>query len=208
MTQALRLWFLVLFGLGLLGTMVAFVRFRADRKDIEKKVGPLPTPGPVIVSIIGALIVLTGIGEITDDTSIGWASLRVLGVGLSLYTMVMLPWAVRTLGRFGVPGIGVFRDHALVTSGPFRVVRNPGYSGILALWLGAGLGTLNWLLLTLWPLLVIVLFMVTREEEGLLRAKFGTTYDAYAAKTGRFIPKPSGRDKPPTGPQDNEAPTG
>jgi protein-S-isoprenylcysteine O-methyltransferase Ste14 len=70
------------------------------------------------------------------------------------------------------------------------------------------LGTLNWLLLTLWPLLVIVLFMVTREEEGLLRAKFGTTYDAYAAKTGRFIPKPSGRDKPPTGPQDDEAPTG
>ena len=193
MTEALRLWFLVLFGLGFLGTIAAFVRFRAYREDVEKKVGPLPTPGPVLVSIVAFLILLTKIGEITDATTLGWASLRVLGVGLSFYSMFMLPWAVRTLGRFGVPGVGIFRDHALVTSGPFRVVRNPGYSAILALWLGAALATLNWLLLALWPVLLIVLFMVTREEEGLLRAKFGPTYDSYAAKTRRFIPKPWGR---------------
>lgn len=205
MTQALRLWFLVLFGLGFVGTIAAFIRFRAHRGAIEKKVGPLPTPGPVLVSVVAVVILLTGIGEITGETSIGWAILRVLGVGLSLYTIVMLPWAVRTLGRFGVPGVGVFRDHALVTSGPFRLVRHPGYSAILALWLGAALGTLNWLLLALWPVLVIVLFMVTREEEGLLRAKFGTTYDAYSAKTGRFIPMAWGRQKPPTGEHDDEA---
>lgn len=207
MTLALRVWFLVLFGLGFLGTIAGFVRFRAYREDVEKKVGPLPTPGPVLVSIAALSILLTGIGEITDETSVEWASLRVLGVGLSLYTMVMLPWAVRTLGRFGVPGVGVFRDHALVTSRPFRLVRHPGYSAILALWLGAALGTLNWLLLSLWPVLVIVLFMVSREEEGLLRVKFGTTYDAYAAKTGRFIPRAWGRKQPPTTEHDDEART-
>jgi protein-S-isoprenylcysteine O-methyltransferase Ste14 len=193
MAQASRAWFIVLFGLGFVGTLAAFIRFRAHRQAIEENVGPLPTPGPVLVSIIALLILITGVGEIAGETSIGWALLRVLGLGLSLYTIVMLPWAVRTLGRFGVPGIGVFRDHALVTSGPFRLLRHPGYSAILALWLGAALGTLNWLLLALWPPLVIVLFTVTREEEGLLRAKFGRTYEAYASQTGRFVPKVWGR---------------
>ena len=193
MTQVLRLWFLGLFGLGFVGTLVGFIRFRAHRRTVERKLGPLPTPGPVVVSLVAVLILLTGTGEIAGETSIGWVILRVLGVGLSFYAIIMLPWAVGTLGRFGVPGVAVLRDHALVTSGPFRLVRNPGYSAIMALWIGAALGTLNWLLLAVWPLLVGVLFIVAREEEGLLRSKFGTSYDVYAAKRGRFIPKVRGR---------------
>ena len=93
--------------------------------------------------------------------------------------------------------MAVFQDHELVTSRPFRFVRNPGYSAILALWLGTALGTLNWILLALWPVLVVVLSMVTRAEEGLLRGKFGTSYDAYAARTGRFIPKALAQREPP-----------
>ena len=189
MTEAVRLWFLVLYGLGFVGVIGGFVRFRAQRGMVEKKIGPLPTPGPIVVSVIALLVLLTRVGEATGDTSIPWTVIRVLGIGLSLYTIVMLPWAVRTLGRFGVPGAAILRDHALVTSGPYRMVRHPGYSAVLALWLGAALGMLNWLLLALWLLLAGLLFMVTREEEGLLREKFGTTYDVYAAKTGRFVPR-------------------
>ena len=193
MTEAVRLWFLVLYGLGFIAVIAGFIRFRTQRGVVEKKTGPVPTPGPLVVSIVALLVLLTRAGEISDDTSIASAILRVLGIGLSLYTIVMLPWAVRTLGRFGVPGAAILRDHALVTSGPYRMVRHPGYSAILALWLGAALGMLNWLLLALWVLLVGLLFMVTREEEGLLREKFGTTYDVYAAKTGRFVPRIWGR---------------
>ncbi|MFW6078503.1 MAG: methyltransferase family protein [Gemmatimonadota bacterium] len=100
---------------------------------------------------------------------------------------------MHALGRFGVPGVAVLRDHGLVTSGPFRLVRHPGYSAVLALWLGAGLGTLNGLLLALWPALVAVMYRVVREEEQLLRQKFGPSYEAYAEQTGRFLPKISRR---------------
>lgn len=189
MTEAFRFWFLVLYGVGFVGVIASFVRFRGQRAVVEDKVGPVPTPGPLIVTIVAVLILLTGSGEATGDTSVAGPILRLLGVGLSLYAVVMLPWAVRTLGRFGVPGAGILRDHALVTSGPFRLVRHPGYSAVLALWLGAAWGTLNWLLLVLWPLLAVILFKAARDEEGLLRGRFGTTYDMYAAKTGRLIPR-------------------
>lgn len=201
MTQATRIWFLVLFSLGFAGTLVAFIRFRAQRGAVEDKIGPLPTPGPLVVSTVGMLILLTETGEMSAESPI----LRVLGLGLSLYAIVMLPWTVRTLGRYGVPGTAVLRDHVLVTSGPFRLVRHPGYSAILALWLGAALGTLNWLLLVLWLPLVAILFTVTRHEERLLRAKFGATHDAYTARAGRFIPKVRGRETSPGREHDDEA---
>jgi protein-S-isoprenylcysteine O-methyltransferase Ste14 len=188
MTEAIRLWFLILFSLGFVGTIAAFIRFRAQRGAVEDKIGPLPTPGPVIVSAVAILLLLTRTGEILAE----WPIVRLLGVALSLYTIVMLPWTVRTLGRYGIPGAAILRDHELVTSGPFRLVRHPGYSAILALWLGAALGTVNWLLLVLWPVLAAILSSVTRQEERLLRAKFGATHEAYCTRAGRFIPKMRG----------------
>jgi protein-S-isoprenylcysteine O-methyltransferase Ste14 len=67
----------------------------------------------------------------------------------------------------------------------------------LALWLGAALGTLNWLLLALRALLLAAVFSDSPREEGMLRDKFGTAYDAYAAQTGRLIPRIRGwRERP------------
>jgi protein-S-isoprenylcysteine O-methyltransferase Ste14 len=102
----------------------------------------------------------------------------------------MLPWAMRTLGQMGAPGVGVFEDHELITSGPYRFLRHPGYSATLALWLGAALGTLNWLLLVLWPLMVALLFMVgIRPEEALLHERFKADYEEYVRQTSRLIPR-------------------
>jgi protein-S-isoprenylcysteine O-methyltransferase len=195
MTEALRLWFLLLFGVGIAGFLATALRFRGRRAMVERKSGPVPTPIPLVAQSVALLILLTRTGELSS----GWPLLRVLGLGLSLYAVVMLPWALRTLGRFFVPGVAVFRDHALVTSGPFRLVRHPLYSAVLALWLGAALGTLNWLLFALLPLVVAGLFIASGAEEAMLRAKFGTSYEAYAAQTGRFIPKVWGRQQPVRG---------
>ncbi len=61
--------------------------------------------------------------------------------------------------------------------------------GALALWLGAALGTLNWLLLVLWPLFALAIIRELPAEERMLRAKFGPAYEAYEARTGRLLPR-------------------
>lgn len=202
MTEAVRLWFIGLFSLGLAGTVTGYVRFRRHRGAVEQKVGPLPTPGPLVVATAGSLILLTGLGEIDGRLAAGWWVLRGAGVALSLYALVTLPLAARALGRFGVPGVAVLTDHGLITSGPFRLVRHPGYSAVLALWLGAALGTLNWLLLISWPVLLGVMLVISRDEEVLLRRKFGSSYDAYARRTGRFFPGLSKRRRSTRGGDD------
>jgi protein-S-isoprenylcysteine O-methyltransferase Ste14 len=68
-------------------------------------------------------------------------------------------------------------------------MRHPLYSAVIVLWLSAGLGTMNWLLLVLWPLfLVASMLLPIRQEETLLREKFGEEYEEYAEKTARLIP--------------------
>src|SRR5829696_6839297 len=141
MDRALRLWFLALYAIGIVGFLSNVLRIRRHRPAFEQQIGPLPEVGALVAWFLPPLIILSRIGRMTIEQPI----VRVLGVVLSLYSQIMVAWTVRTLGRHLIPGLAVFRDHVLVTSGPFRWVRHPLYSGALALWLGAGLGTLNWL---------------------------------------------------------------
>lgn len=186
-SEVVRLWFIVIWSLSIVGSIAAFIQFRARRKSVEKQIGPLPTPMGIL-QIVVLLILLTRIGEISASTSAGWLIVRVLGIGLSLYSLGMLLWAARTLGPFGAPGPAVFRDHELITSGPYRLVRHPGYSAIQAIVLGAALGTLNWLILALWPVAVVATYLNGRAEERLLREKFGIAYEEYAQQKNRFVP--------------------
>lgn len=185
LTDGFRLWFIVLYAFGITLFIVTAIRFRARRDAVEKQEGPLPSPGVVIPLGIPLLIVLTRFGELSAE----WLPLRWVGVVLSLYFLVMLPWAMRTLGRLYAPGFAIFNDHRLITSGPFGLVRHPIGSSVVALWLGAGLGTVNWLLLVLWPLFAALSSMLmARTEEDLLLEKFGEKYEEYAQQTKQLIP--------------------
>lgn len=192
-SESLRLWFVALYAIGLFVFLTGVLRFRPRREAIEEKHGRLPTPGALITFLVPPIILLARVGQYPAE----WLPVRVLGVGLSVYAIIMLPWATWTLGRMYVPGAGIFDDHELITSGPFRFVRHPIYSAIIALWLGAALGTLNWLLLVTWPVYVTGVMKPARAEEELLQAKFGDVYEEYAEKTGGLVPRlwesPAGR---------------
>jgi protein-S-isoprenylcysteine O-methyltransferase Ste14 len=184
-----RLWFIVAYALGFFFFLALVVRFRSRRPIVEQRVGSLPAPPALISWLIPPIILLVQVGQIPAE----WMLVRVIGVALSLYAIVMMPWAIRALGGSYAPGPAVLQEHALVSSGPFRLVRHPIYSAVAALWLGAALGTLNWLLLGLWPMIVAGVAKQARAEEEMLRAKFGDTYDAFARPKGRLVPKLWGR---------------
>jgi protein-S-isoprenylcysteine O-methyltransferase Ste14 len=188
-TDAFRLWFAFAYAVGVFFFLALVYRFRSRRPTVEQRVGSLPSPPALISWLIPPIILLAQAVQIPAE----WMPVRVLGVALSLYAIVMMPWATRVLGRSYAPGPAVLHEHALVSSGPFRLVRHPIYSAVAALWLGAALGTLNWLLLAPWPMILTGVTRQSRAEEGMLRAKFGDTYNTYAAPKGRLVPKLWGR---------------
>ncbi len=189
MINGLRIWFLVLYAVGIIALLIKFLptrnRAKAAERGIEDSRRLLPRIFLPVDWLVPLFLLLSGIGQL----SAGWPLIRILGFALSLYAFIILTWVPRVLGRFLVPQAVVFPDHVLVTAGPFKFLRHPSFSGALALWLGTALGTLNWLLLALWFLLVVGKTIQARAEEEILRAKFGSAYEAYTRQTGRFIPK-------------------
>lgn len=188
MAEAIRVGFIVVWTIGILGFIASIIRFWRSDAQLESQIGPLPTPLGISNFIILA-IVLSRIGEVSPSDGIGWVIVRLVGVAFGIYGVIMLPLALGSLKDMALPGAGVLRDHVLVTSGPFRYIRHPLTSALLGLWLGTALGTLNWLLLVLWPLFVGFALIGARAEEKLLGEKFGPAYASYMEHTGRFTPR-------------------
>jgi protein-S-isoprenylcysteine O-methyltransferase Ste14 len=120
-------------------------------------------------------------------------------VGLALSTLgalVYFPgtalylWAfVRLDEQFGVSsvlGAGLYRDHRLVTGGPFAYVRHPMYAGVLLAALGALLIFRTWAMALFAPTSLVVLARAEREE-ALLAEEFGQAWQAYAARVPKWF---------------------
>ena len=188
MASSLRVYFIVFYAIGFGVLAIATVSWLRRDTAVEQTPSGLRAYLPVLAPLnwLGApLLILSRIGELEGE----YAPLRLAGFALSLYAAFMLLWAPNALGRFLVPRAVIFQDHELVTSGPYRFVRHPIYSGVVSLWLGAALGTMNLVLLCLWPPLVYAFETQAGIEEQLLRAKFGAAYERYSASTGRLVPR-------------------
>jgi len=113
---------------------------------------------------------------------------RIAGVLICAAGMAFAFWARVQLGRnWGVP-MSLREGHELVTTGPYRVVRHPIYTGILLACLGSGLAADNrWFI---GFLLFFVYFSYSaRVEEASMMRQFPDQYPEYKRKTrGAILP--------------------
>jgi hypothetical protein len=76
----------------------------------------------------------------------------------------------------------------LVTSGIYRYIRHPQYTGFACFTIGMMCEWATLPMLLMWPILAVIYYRLARREEADMRAEFGTAYDEYAEKTGMFLP--------------------
>jgi len=77
--------------------------------------------------------------------------------------------------------------HELVTTGPYRFVRHPIYTGMLAAVLGSALVTGRiWLAIFVW--MGIYCVYSAKTEERLMMQQFPEQYAKYKSRTKAFIP--------------------
>ena len=111
------------------------------------------------------------------------------GLTMFLLGLAVTVWAYHTLGRFFSLEVQVQREHRVVNTGPYRLLRHPGYAGVLFGFVGLGLALQSWL-----SLLVLLLATTTalayraRIEERFLVAELGDEYVLYMARTKRLLP--------------------
>jgi protein-S-isoprenylcysteine O-methyltransferase len=111
------------------------------------------------------------------------------GIGTFWFGLLFRLWSVLTLGRFFRTRVVVQDDHRLITSGPYRLLRNPSYTGGLLMLAGIGLAQGN--ALSVASIVGGGLFGYAwriRAEELALRARFGAVFEDYARRTWAVIP--------------------
>jgi protein-S-isoprenylcysteine O-methyltransferase Ste14 len=76
----------------------------------------------------------------------------------------------------------------LVTSGIYRYIRHPQYTGLLLLSLGMLIEWATLPMLVLYPVMIFMYTRLARREEKDMLAEFGASYEQYMNHTKRFIP--------------------
>jgi protein-S-isoprenylcysteine O-methyltransferase Ste14 len=112
------------------------------------------------------------------------AGLIVIWMGLAIRV-----WAIAALGRAFRTTVEVDPGQAVVSTGPYRWVRHPSYTGLLLIVTGFGLAAGNWLVLVICAVLPLpAVLRRIHVEEAELAGVLGDRYRAYQAKTKRLIP--------------------
>jgi protein-S-isoprenylcysteine O-methyltransferase Ste14 len=116
-------------------------------------------------------------------------ALQAVGLVLFAAAIVVETWAV-AVNRFFSSVVRIQRDrgHHVITTGPYRYVRHPGYAGALLLFLGGGLTLGSWLALLLNLAMIPAMIRRTVIEDRSLRHEL-EGYASYAEKVRyRLIP--------------------
>jgi len=193
---AVALTMYLVFGTIVLGLRVAIQKIRTGRTGvvairgvkgrIERAVGVLS----LLAMLLGALapiLELLGIVAPLGSASAGAARLA----GFALYGLGLAGTFASQLymGASWRIGVDAAERTALVTGGPFALVRNPIYTALLVGWIGIVLVDPNWVQLLAVATSFSGLELQTRcvEEPHLLRVH-GAAYADYAGRVGRFLP--------------------
>jgi protein-S-isoprenylcysteine O-methyltransferase Ste14 len=81
------------------------------------------------------------------------------------------------------------QDQPVISTGPYRVVRHPGYAGILAAVVGLGFVIDNWVSLVVLTVAIAggLIYRIGVEERALAR-DLGGRYQSYAESRKRLVP--------------------
>ncbi len=113
----------------------------------------------------------------------------VAGLTMIVACVAIRAWSIITLGRFFQYSIGIQSGHTVVTTGPYRFVRHPSYTGLILGVAGYALACGDvWSLLAAAALAGSGLAVRIRVEERQLRRSLGAPYADYSSRHKRLIP--------------------
>jgi protein-S-isoprenylcysteine O-methyltransferase Ste14 len=158
-----------------------FSNTRADRANT------FPWP-PVLLALAIAAAFLAGRYFPLDWPGMEDTPARIIGVAIGTTGLVLIVWAVASLWRHETTVMPDKSSTALVTTGPYTLLRNPIYLGEVMAMLGAAELTKNvWFIITALAFAALVTWLQIIPEERHLDARFGQDYRDYKARARRWI---------------------
>jgi protein-S-isoprenylcysteine O-methyltransferase Ste14 len=124
------------------------------------------------------------IGRLPYGPLVGW-----IGIVIALAGIALRIWAYRTLGRFYTRTLRVSENQHVVREGAYKLIRHPGYGGVILMWLGAALAMMNGITVAVASAALLAAYHYRiQTEERMLLAEMAGEYGDYRAHTRKLIP--------------------
>jgi len=113
---------------------------------------------------------------------------QIIGVAICVLGLFFTLWARRTLAGNWSSDVTFKRDHELIRTGPYRIVRHPIYTGVLVMCLGTAIeiGALRGVFGLL--LVGVGFWIKLTQEERLLLRHFPDSYPSYQRDVKALVP--------------------
>ena len=121
----------------------------------------------------------------------------IVGFSIPLLNLIISILFVTLGAWFGIKGVKqttlkvaeTHRTERIVTTGVYSIVRHPQYFGGLLAHVGVSFLLSAWYSLLVTPLIVVLVYLLSKKEEEELIREFGKEYNDYAKKVPMFIPR-------------------
>jgi len=164
---------------------LAPMTWRAIRRNPERshvRRAPLSRLGFWIQAASYGLLILFGTGQVGPARLAAAMAMAPAAVALTW-------WAVPNLGRQWAISAGLYDDHELVRTGPYRYLRHPIYCSMLLVFAAvAALFARGPVLLAVLPLFLAGTELRVRAEDRLLAERFGADFETYRGATSAYLP--------------------
>lgn len=169
-------------------TSLAHIHMTAEAKPANPGVR-FPPPTLFLAGLLVAWLLETYVLRIRfvgrDVSTVG---LEAAGVFLLIVGGEILAWGLFMFVRMRTAILPMRPATRLVETGPYRISRNPMYTGMAIAYLG-GMLLMNWVwALVMFPVVMTAVYrLVIQREERYLAAVFGEEYKSYCRRVRRWI---------------------
>jgi protein-S-isoprenylcysteine O-methyltransferase Ste14 len=116
-------------------------------------------------------------------------TLNLFGLALAGAGVAFAIWARWHLGRNWSAVVSIREDHDLISTGPYRTVRHPIYTGLLVAIMGTVLIVGEFRAPIAFAIALASFYLKARKEDAWLAREFGETFEGHAKHTGMFLPR-------------------
>lgn len=141
----------------------------------------------IIMKIATYSIVVVEVASIVFDLRMWRSSYAFVGVGVAAIGVLIFIVAMVTMRDSWRAGIPEKDKTELVTTGIYRISRNPAFLGFDLMYIGMLIAYFNYLHLAFVVFAVIMLHLQILQEEKFLATTFGEKYTEYKKRTGRYF---------------------
>jgi protein-S-isoprenylcysteine O-methyltransferase Ste14 len=184
----------ILVGLNIIATFAANLTgakkgLKSTISDAKERPKTYLQKFPLILAAVTLLAMIIGVFQIgTLEYKEEYKSLRIAGLLIYLIFSWVQIWAYKTLGENYSQEIVMFKNHQLITKGPFKYIRHPQYLSQILMDIGGGLALLSYIALPLAVFEIPFVMMRAFIEERMLERNFKEAFIRYKNKSGFMIP--------------------